>query len=494
MWMCGTEFVLGNAMENSIFNCLMANIVGTGNQFLPQNDANVAEQGQNGFFALFSEKMGGIFGAMLPQSVDAVSLNAGTAQEKGTPVEGSEMSSDRSQISLFVSSLIAAIEQPGAQSLPEDTDLSAITGFLKNILEVLSAGDEVELKPADEDVSDTASSPGKDKGSKDVDDKTACSFAGPLAVFLAALSKISREDAGPGQGQGRGQGAQDMPDARQIERTTQPIEKNVPHAAKGATPDVNPAPDADAVPLAQAEAPEEQAETRPLLVEVTKSAKDNKVIDISINDMQKKSAFSVPVESKEQRTEGISDRFDAQIKDRTDADRIVIQVAEKEDPDLRNDADDRSANENGIGLHGNSQRNNEHGKPEVHHAAKNDFGAMMVEKIEKIAEQYSGKNLGMDMTVKLKIGDNETILVGLRDEGASVTVEVKAANENTMNFIQSQKDDLMKNLEDKHIMTTIHVDIDQDAQGRQQDGRRRERDQDGAEEGQDFGAFFEAMA
>ena len=98
------------------------------------------------------------------------------------------------------------------------------------------------------------------------------------------------------------------------------------------------------------------------------------------------------------------------------------------------------------------------------------------------------------MTVKLKIDDNETILVGLRGEGSRVTVEVKTANENTMNFIQSQKDDLVKNLENKHIMTTIHVDIDQDARGRQQHDRRRENGQDGPEEHEDFGTFFEAMA
>lgn len=471
-------------METSIINCLMANFVGTGKQLLPQNDANVAAQGQNGFFTVFSEKMSGIFGTVLPESFDAASLTAGSTGEKGTSAESLETSSDRSEISLFVSSLVAAIEQPAMQSLPEDADLSAITGFLKNILEVLSAGDEVEFTAADENAADTGSSD-KDAVSKDAGDKTACSFVGSLAVFLAALNKVARQDAG----QASGPDVKGMPDVRQNERKAQPPEqKNVPYAEKAAMPDAT-------IPAAAAETSEELSETPAVLVEVTKSAKENKVVDISINDLQRKAGISAAVESKEQRTENLPEHGDAQSKDITGTDRIIIQVAEKEEPDLNYDADDRPGNnENNVSIHGNSQASNENNKPEVHHAAKNDFGAMMVEKIEKITEQYSGKNLGMDMTVKLKIGDNETILVGLRDEGTSVTVEVKTANENTMNFIQSQKDDLMKNLEDKHIMTTIHVDIDQDAEGRQQHGRRREDDQDGAEESQDFGTFFEAMA
>ncbi len=308
------------------------------------------------------------------------------------------------------------------------------------------------------------------------------SFMGSLAVFLAAFNKMARQDTDAGSLPDTGNPA----GLRQVERIVPARPENEPDAARAAMADVGP------IPAAKGEPREELSETPAFLVQVTKSAKENKIVDISMNDQRLR--FSPPVESTDERTENIPDHWDENIEDRPDTDRMIIRVAEKEEPDLKGDAGDRQANENNINMHGHSQPNNEQNKTEIHKAGKNDFGAMMVEKIEKITEQYSGKNLGMDMTVKLKIDDNETILVGLRGEGSRVTVEVKTANENTMNFIQSQKDDLVKNLENKHIMTTIHVDIDQDARERQQHDRRQENGQDSPEEHEDFGTFFEAMA
>ena len=135
-------------------------------------------------------------------------------------------------------------------------------------------------------------------------------------------------------------------------------------------------------------------------MQVTKSAKENKIVDISMNDQRLR--FLPPVESTDERTENIPDHWDENIEDRPETDRMIIRVAEKEEPDLKGDAGDRQANENNITMHGHSQQNNEQNKPEIHKAGKNDFGAMMVEKIEKITEQYSGKNSGYGYDGKIE--------------------------------------------------------------------------------------------
>ena len=78
--------------------------------------------------------------------------------------------------------------------------------------------------------------------------------------------------------------------------------------------------------------------------------------------------------------------------------------------------------------------------------------------------------------------------------GSSITVEVRGASESTMNFLQSQKDDIARTLEGKNIQTTIHVDIDQDAEERRQQKQHRDAGQNETAEQQDFGSFFEALA
>ena len=119
---------------------------------------------------------------------------------------------------------------------------------------------------------------------------------------------------------------------------------------------------------------------------------------------------------------------------------------------------------------------------------------MMVDKIEKITEQFAGRNMNSDMLVRLRIDEKETLLVGFKEEGSRVTVELKTTNENILNILQTQKDDMTKNLEGKNIFVSIHVDLDQNGQGKQ--GKHNGRGDKG-EEGQDdkdFSAFIEALA
>lgn len=445
-------------------------------------------EGQSAFLNLFSQKMmNGIFATALPEPAGDISPKAGQTGGKEAPDRPPVAPHANAAISVLVSALAASLEQP-AESGSSENDVRTVTDFLSSILDILSDGDEIELKgtpgnKADISTEDAASKEGP--GQKGIENTAANSFVGTLAAFLAALNRMARQDteqSGPRpveagiSAKGR---VNDVPEPQQL------------HAAR---PAKTAAPDPAVFVVPEGEVKEKGSEAPAVLVEVTRSVKDNRIVDVSMNDGQKKPVLSAPVTPGEKKDESLPDRPDVTVKEKTEPDRIIIRVAEKKDPDVKNDTGDRPASENSLGVQGNAHRSGEQHKPEMHVAAKNDFSAVMIDKIEKITEQYAGKNSGLDMTVKLKIDDNETILIGLRDEGRSVTVEVKTANENTLNFIQSQKNDLVKNLEDKHIMTTIHVDIDQDAQNRREQGKRRDNGRDSAEEEHDFGNFFEALA
>ena len=82
---------------------------------------------------------------------------------------------------------------------------------------------------------------------------------------------------------------------------------------------------------------------------------------------------------------------------------------------------------------------------------KTPFASVMTDRIEKIVEQYANKNVSMDMVVRLKIDEKETLLVGLKDQGGSITVEVKTTNETMGNFLLSQKEEIAKQLEGKNV-------------------------------------------
>jgi hypothetical protein len=240
--------------------------------------------------------------------------------------------------------------------------------------------------------------------------------------------------------------------------------------------------------------PEDQ--TAPVfVVEVVKAAKKTVTGDTTMKrDVETQAAVPVaqgePV--KEEDFTILSTRRDLRPKDAVEPEKIVIRVKETKETEVGDDSD---SGKNPIVQHNDTSRYGvQHASSETKGVVKNDFGAMMADKIERLTEQFAGKSMNMDMTVKLKIGDNETVLVGLRDEGSRVTVEVKTANENTMNFLQSQKEELVKSLESKNILTTIHVDIDQDAQGQRQQRQQRRDSGDDTGEKQDFGVFFEALA
>ncbi|HBL23172.1 MAG TPA: hypothetical protein DDZ40_03555 [Deltaproteobacteria bacterium] len=478
------EFVYGKGMENQLLNCLLANLIGLGKQFFPQGQVAVSKDGQGAFFDILSRKMGGtedMSSCLMPAGV--VTDDGGAAADKGEdnafcPVAASL---DTRDISILVSSLISAMEQPAVTDSPadvKDADLTAITDFLRGVLEVLSGGDEVELASS-EDAQTASGRASEEKTGNDTVDGTK-HFAGQ-GWLASVLLQLERMNANSGDSRELPVMREDAP--VEEARTPQPPDAKT-QTAKGGTSGATP----------QTVIPEDQA-APVFVVEVVKAARKALTGDTAMKRNVETQA-AVPVAQDEPvRKEDftiLSTRRDLGPKDGVEPEKIVIRVKETKETEVGEDSD---TGENLIVQHNDTSRHGvQHASSETKGVVKNDFGAMMVDKIEKLTEQFAGKSMNMDMTVKLKIGDNETVLVGLRDEGSRVTVEVRTANENTMNFLQSQKEELIKSLESKNILTTIHVDIDQDAQGQRQQRQQRRDGGDDTGEKQDFGAFFEALA
>lgn len=478
------EFVYGKGMENQLLNCLLANLIGLGKQFFPQGKVAVSEDGQGAFFDILSRKMGGtedMSSSLIPAGV--VTDDGGAVADQGEdnafcPVAASL---DTRDISILVSSLISAMEQPAVTDSPadvKDADLAAITDFLRGVLEVLSGGDEMELASS-EDIQTASGQPSEEKTGNDTVDGTK-HFAGQ-GWLASVLLQLDRMNANSGDTRALPVMREDAP----VEEagTPQPPDAKI-QAAKGGASGATP----------QTVIPEDQA-TEVFVVEVVKAARKALIGDTAMKrNVETQAAVPVAQDEpvKEEDFTILSTRRDLGPKDGVEPEKIVIRVKETKETEVGEDSD---TGENLIVQHNDTSRHGvQHASSETKGVVKNDFGAMMVDKIEKLTEQFAGKSMNMDMTVKLKIGDNETVLVGLRDEGSRVTVEVRTANENTMNFLQSQKEELIKSLESKNILTTIHVDIDQDAQGQRQQRQQRRDSGDDTGEKQDFGAFFEALA
>jgi hypothetical protein len=122
------------------------------------------------------------------------------------------------------------------------------------------------------------------------------------------------------------------------------------------------------------------------------------------------------------------------------------------------------------------------------------FASVMTDKIEKIIEQLSARGSSMDMVLRLKIDDRETLLVGLKNEGQKVIVDVKTSNEGTMNILQTQKETISRNLEEKHVYTNIFVDPDSNGGFERRESRREERKNERDPDKANFIEFLEASA
>jgi len=446
--------------------------MGLGKQFLPPGQAGLSQEGQGAFFDILSLKMGGTEAAS-SSSIPVFMVDGGDTAAAGEtddtgcgPVAASLDSAD---LSILVSSLISAMDSTVlADSPPDNKNVADIEDFLRGILEVLSDGDEIELR-SPETTGTTAVLPGEEDTQGD-GAESAKQFMGCLATVLIGLDGMN---AGGAEAEVPTAATDDLP-VPEVEKPDPSIIKTDPQKVV-----------ADTVVHEDHQAPA-------FVVEVVKAAKKGDQDLSPKKDTEPQAAAGVPAAGDSGKSKDdlliVAARRNVGPKDGVEPEKIVICVRETDETEVDQSGDNRIIPQND-----SSGQHTRQASSETKGVVKNDFGAAMVDKIEKLAEQYAGKGTNMDMVVKLRINDKETVLVGLREEGNTVTVEVKTANENTMNFIQSQKDDLIKNLENKNIFTRIHVDINQDQQGKQQQRNDHAREDGDPEEQQDFGAFIEAL-
>jgi hypothetical protein len=121
------------------------------------------------------------------------------------------------------------------------------------------------------------------------------------------------------------------------------------------------------------------------------------------------------------------------------------------------------------------------------------FASIMTDRIEKLVEQYANKSASMDMVVRLKIDEKETLLVSFKEQGQRVNVEVKTTNEGVGNFLHSQKEEITRQLEGKHIYANIYVDV-QNENSQKREQKEQKRANRGKKAKDDFDAFIEAVA
>ena len=125
---------------------------------------------------------------------------------------------------------------------------------------------------------------------------------------------------------------------------------------------------------------------------------------------------------------------------------------------------------------------------------KGSFTSFVNDRIEKIVEQFSSRNSQMDMVVRLKLDDKETLLIGLRHEGQKVIVDVKASNDGLVNLLQAHKDDIARNLQDKNIFTNIFVQPDGERNSERQNQRDNNKENKKQEASASFASVLEATA
>jgi hypothetical protein len=127
---------------------------------------------------------------------------------------------------------------------------------------------------------------------------------------------------------------------------------------------------------------------------------------------------------------------------------------------------------------------------------EHQFPMTSVERFQRIAEQLAGKSSGHDLTVRLSIGEEESVVLGLKDLGQSVTIEVRASHQGMISLLQTQKEAIVRHLEGKDIRTNIFIDPNASGNPERREKRetRQRRFNSIHEEGKGFGELVGILA
>lgn len=118
-----------------------------------------------------------------------------------------------------------------------------------------------------------------------------------------------------------------------------------------------------------------------------------------------------------------------------------------------------------------------------------------VERFEQIVGQLGARPASHDLLVRLNFGNEESLVLGLKDLGQSVTVEVRASNQGMINLLESQRDVIVKHLEGKDIHTNIVIDPNASATPEKRERReaRQARFPKAPVQDEEFGTFLESF-
>jgi len=120
-----------------------------------------------------------------------------------------------------------------------------------------------------------------------------------------------------------------------------------------------------------------------------------------------------------------------------------------------------------------------------------------VERFEQIVGQLGSRPGSHDLVVKLDVGSEGSLVLGLKDLGQSVTVEVRASNQSMINLLTSQRDAIVRHLEGKDIHANIVIDPNASETPERREKREARQARAAANPGQDgdeaFGTFLERL-
>ena len=121
-------------------------------------------------------------------------------------------------------------------------------------------------------------------------------------------------------------------------------------------------------------------------------------------------------------------------------------------------------------------------EPVAEASSTTSFGSIVADRLAAVAEQVGLREKSLDITLRLKTEGGESLMVGLKDQSGKVIIQVRSADENVVNFLESQKGTIVRHLEAKQISSSISISpIEEDLtkrQGKEQPknmwGRRRQ--------------------
>ena len=121
------------------------------------------------------------------------------------------------------------------------------------------------------------------------------------------------------------------------------------------------------------------------------------------------------------------------------------------------------------------------------------FGSIVADRIAAITEQVAMRGKQVDILLRLQTEGGESILVNLKEQAGKILVNVRSGDERMINLLQSQKETIIRHLEEKQVTATISVSPigDEDVPRRE---RREQPRQQWARQEKAFSPYVEASA